>query len=58
MLPLSILERTDNSILYEILAGKPNPNQKCTDDVDTRDRIEQSFNFHLFRTKIVSNCRG
>lgn len=42
MLPLSILEKTDNSVLYEIPAGKPNPRQNCTVGEDQRDRVMQS----------------
>jgi hypothetical protein len=42
MLPISILVKTDNSILYEIPAGKPNPNQKCLLGEDTRDRVIQA----------------
>jgi len=42
MLSLSILERTNNSIIYEIPAGKPDPQQKCTVDGDVRDRVMQA----------------
>ncbi len=41
MLSLSILERTDTSILYEIPPGKPDPKQKRTIDEDTRNRVTQ-----------------
>lgn len=42
MLPLTILEKTDNSILYEVAAGKPNPKQKCVVNEDQRNRVIQS----------------
>ncbi|HEV3270428.1 MAG TPA: hypothetical protein VGZ69_07290 [Candidatus Rhabdochlamydia sp.] len=41
MLPLSVLERTATSILYEIPPGKPDPKQKRTIGEDTRNRIPQ-----------------
>jgi hypothetical protein len=42
MLPINILEKAANSIIYEIPPGKPNPNQKCPVGLDTRDRVIQS----------------
>lgn len=64
MLPISILEKTSNSILYEIPAGKPNPKQKRALNEETRDRVVQSamkgascwyYTFNLIRSKIGKN---
>ena len=41
MLPISILENTDHSIVYEIPAGKPNPSQKYSLAEETQDRVYQ-----------------
>lgn len=41
MLPLSVLERTATSILYEIPPGRLDPKQKRTIGEDTRNRIPQ-----------------
>lgn len=41
-LPITILDRTANSVLYELPPGKPNPDQPCTADSTIRDRVRQS----------------
>lgn len=43
MLPISILEKTNSSIVYEIPPGKPDPQQTCPLGEETRSRIFQSF---------------
>lgn len=61
LLPLVTLERTDNSILYELPPGKPDPNQKCTVGEESRTRVLQSgvkgaccwdYTFNLIRPRI------
>lgn len=64
MLPLSILERTDTSILYEIPAGKQNPKETCSVGEDNRERVRQSadkgntcwyYTFNFIRKRIGKN---
>lgn len=64
MLPLFTLEKTKNSILYEIPPGKPNPNQECTTGEDKRERVFQSgqkgascwyYAFNFLRKRIGKN---
>lgn len=61
MLSISILERTENSILYELPPGKPNPKEKCSVGKDNRGRVFQSaskndtcwyFTFNFIRKRI------
>lgn len=40
-LPISILQRTDSSIIYELPAGKPNPHLERPIGEDTRERVLQ-----------------
>ncbi len=64
MLQISILERTDTSILYELPAGKPDPRQPCTTGHDTRNRVMQTacksgtcwyYVFNFIRKRIGTN---
>lgn len=61
MLPISFLEKTDNSIIFDIPIGKPNPHQKCTIGEDTRERVLQQayksntcwyYTFNFIRKRI------
>lgn len=56
MLPISILETTSNSILYEIPPGKPNPLQTYTAGVDERERVLQMGNKGNSCWYFVFNC--
>jgi hypothetical protein len=64
MLPITILEKTDNSIIYELPAGKPNPKQKCDAGEEQRDRVIQQafkgnscwyYTFNFIRRRIGKN---
>lgn len=64
MLTLSILENMDTSILFEIPAGKPDPNQAWLIEKDTRNRVFQSaykgnncwyYTFNFIRKRIGKN---
>ncbi|MCE2983497.1 MAG: hypothetical protein LW832_08020 [Parachlamydia sp.] len=41
MLPINILEKTDNCIIYELPAGKLSPDQPCSLDGERRQRVFQ-----------------
>lgn len=41
-IPVYLLESTDNSILYQIPAGKPNPNEDCKAGLEERSRVYQA----------------
>lgn len=68
MLPISILEKTSTGIIYEIPPGKPDPEQKCNIDKETRSRVLQSglkgatcwyYAFNFLRKRIGKNpCVG
>lgn len=64
MLPLSILEKTCDSVLYEISPGKPNPQEMYPKGVDKRERVFQSglkgvacwyYAFNFLRRRIGKN---
>lgn len=40
-LPIHVLENTQNSIVYELPAGKPDPRQNCMFPIDYRSRVFQ-----------------
>lgn len=39
---LTILEKSDDSIIYELPSGKPNPRQECKSGYEQRERVMQS----------------
>lgn len=64
MLPVSVLENNSTSILYELPAGKPNPQQQCVAQEERRDRVFQSsmkgancwyYTFNFIRKRIGKN---
>ncbi len=64
MLPITILQKTENSILYGLPAGKPNPHLKCNKGEDVRSRVLQTgakgaacwyYTFNFIRLRIGKN---
>jgi hypothetical protein len=65
MLPLTVLERNKNMILYEIPPGKPDPKQRCALHEESRNRVFQSglkgaacwyYTFNFLRRRIGKNA--
>ncbi len=63
-LPINILQTNNNCILYEVISGKPNREQPCTIEEDTRGRVFQSavkgnacwyYTFNFLRQRIGKN---
>jgi hypothetical protein len=65
VLPLTVLERNKNMILYEIPPGKPDPRQRCALHEESRNRVLQSgvkggacwyYTFNFLRRRIGKNA--